>query len=220
MSQNKKCRRLVISEIFASVQGESTHVGRPCVFVRLTGCNLRCSWCDTTYAFTDGETMTVDAVMAKVHSFGLQTVEVTGGEPLLQEAVYELMQRLVETGHRVLLETSGNRSINEVPEEVHIIMDMKAPDSGEEKSNLYANLECLRAKDEVKFVLASRRDYEWAREITLANGLNDKCTVLFASVWDQLPLQDLAKWILADKLEVRLQLQLHKVIWGPDALGV
>ncbi|HMV68760.1 MAG TPA: radical SAM protein [Myxococcota bacterium] len=207
-----------ISEIYASIQGESTHVGKPCVFVRLTGCNLRCSWCDSTFTFTGGAWRDVDDVVAEAHALGIHTVEVTGGEPLVQRGAIGLLERLVALGHEVLLETSGSRPIDAVPPEVHVILDLKPPDSGEERSNLWSNLPLLRAKDEVKIVIASRRDYEWARDVV--RGRAWPCPVLLSPAWGHVGLRDLAAWILEDRLDVRYQLQLHKVVWGADAQGV
>lgn len=209
-----------ISEIYASIQGESTHVGKPCVFVRLTGCNLRCTWCDSTFTFTGGTWRPVEEVIDEAHALGIHTVEVTGGEPLVQRGAFPLLQGLLARGHEVLLETSGSRPIGEVPDGVHIILDLKPPDSGEERANLWSNLPLLRAKDEVKIVIASRRDYEWAREVVQRHALTRTCPVLFSPAWGHVGLQELASWILEDRLDVRFQLQLHKVVWGADAQGV
>lgn len=209
--------RLRITEIYPSIQGESTHVGKPCVFVRTTGCNLRCSWCDSTFTFHGGEWMELDAVVEQAHGYGIHTVEVTGGEPLLQSGSVLLMQRLLELGHEVLLETSGSLSIAQVPEPVHVILDLKPPGSGEVERNLWSNVELLRPHHEVKFVIASREDYEWARGVVHEQGLDRRCTVLFSPAWGKVPLPDLAAWVLEDRLPVRYQLQLHKVLWDPDA---
>src|SRR5690606_34805389 len=168
--------------VYASVQGESTHVGKPCVFVRLTGCNLRCTWCDSPFTFTGGTHRAIEEVVAEAHAFGIHTVEVTGGEPLAQANAIQLMQALLDAGHEVLLETSGSISIAEVPDRVHVILDLKPPDSGEVEKNLWSNVPLLRAKDEVKFVLASRGDYEWARAVVREHALADRCTVLFSPV--------------------------------------
>ena len=212
--------RLRMVEVYASVQGESTFVGLPCVFVRLAGCNLRCVWCDSTYTFTGGEHRSIDAVVDEACAFGLPLVEVTGGEPLAQRQAIPLMERLVARGRTVLLETSGSRDIARVPPEVHIILDLKPPDSGEERANLWSNLALLRAKDEVKFVLASRRDYEWARAVLTEHRLDKVCPVLFSPVSGSLAPQDLVAWILADRLPVRFQLQMHKQIWPAEERGV
>jgi 7-carboxy-7-deazaguanine synthase len=214
-------RRLRVTEIYASVQGESTHVGKPCVFVRLTGCNLRCTWCDSVFTFTGGQHRDVEEVAAEAHSFGIHTIEVTGGEPLVQKNANALMQRLLDLGHEVLLETSGSRSIADVPDAVRVILDFKPPDSGEARANLWENVDLLRPKDEVKFVIASRADYEWSREIVRRHALDQKAgAVLFSPVWGQLQPVELANWIVDDRLPVRFQLQLHKVLWPADARGV
>lgn len=214
-------RRLRVSEIYASVQGESTHVGKPCVFVRLTGCNLRCTWCDSTFTFTGGEHRDLEAVAQEAHAFGIPTVELTGGEPLVQRNAGPLMARLLELGHEVLLETSGSRDISVVPDGVHVILDFKAPDSGEVDANLWSNVELLRKKDEVKLVLASRRDYEWARAVIAEHRLAERVgAVLISPVWGAVDPADLAAWIVEDRLPVRLQIQLHKVVWDPAARGV
>jgi 7-carboxy-7-deazaguanine synthase len=215
-----KDRRLRVSEVYASVQGESTHVGKPCVFVRLTGCNLRCTWCDSTFTFTGGTYRDVDEVVAEAHAFGIPTIEVTGGEPLVQKTAIPLMQKLVDLGHEVLLETSGSRSIADVPEAVHVILDFKPPDSGEERANLWENVELLKPHHEVKLVIASRRDYEWARDKVREHRLAERCVVLMSPVWGAVDPKDLVAWILEDRLPVRFQLQLHKVVWPPDQRGV
>jgi 7-carboxy-7-deazaguanine synthase len=212
---------LTINEIFHSIQGESTHAGRPCVFVRLTACDLRCAWCDTPYAFHEGHKVSVEEVLAQVSAYGCEYVEVTGGEPLLQPDVYPLMQRLVERGHTVLLETGGHRSIAAVPREVIRIVDVKCPGSGESGSTDWDNLDRLRPADEVKFVILDRTDYEFAREIVKTRDLVARtAAVLFSPVHHVLDANVLAAWILEDRLAVRLQLQVHKFIWGADVRGV
>lgn len=211
---------LKVNEIFRSIQGESSHAGLPCVFVRLTGCNLRCRYCDTEYAFYDGKQMTVEQTIEGIDRYGTRLVEITGGEPLLQEEVYSLMNGLLGKGYRVLLETGGSLSIKNVPKAVIKIMDLKCPGSGEESKNDYDNINHLAAADEVKFVLLDRKDYEWSRDILRRHSLNQKCHVLFSPVYDKLNLKDLAGWILEDRLAVRLQTQLHKIIWGKDTIGV
>ena len=212
---------LTINEIFHSIQGESTHVGRPCVFVRLTACDLRCSWCDTPYAFDEGHKMSVDDVVARVRAYGCDLVEVTGGEPLLQADVHPLMQRLLDAGHTVMLETGGHRSIARVPAGVIRIMDVKCPASGEAGKNDWANLDLLAAPDEAKFVIQDRADYEFARDVVRRHDLSARCAaVLFSPVHGVLAPRDLAAWILEDRLPVRLQLQAHKYIWGADVRGV
>lgn len=212
---------LTVNEIFHSIQGESTHAGRPCVFVRLTACDLRCSWCDTAYAFHEGRKMSLDEVLRQVHAYGCPVVEITGGEPLLQPDVYPLMQRLVDEGHTVLLETGGHRSIVDVPAPVIRVVDVKCPASGEADRNHWPNLDMLRPHDEVKFVIQDRRDYEYATDIVERHGLIGRCAaVLFSPVHGVLPARDLAEWVLRDGLPVRLQLQAHKYIWGADVRGV
>lgn len=215
-----RATHLRMSEVYLSVQGESTHVGKPCVFVRLTGCNLRCTWCDSVFTFTGGTWRSIDDVVAEAHAYGVHTVEVTGGEPLVQKAAIPLMERLLALGHEVLLETSGSRPIDDVPDGVHVILDLKPPDSGEVGSNLVSNLPLLDAGDEVKAVIASRGDYEWARDQVLTHHLADRCTVLFSPVWGAVDPKDLIAWILDDRLPVRFQLQLHKVVWPKDERGV
>ena len=212
---------LTINEIFHSIQGESTHTGRPCVFVRLTACDLRCSWCDTPYAFTEGQKMSLDDVVARVEGFGCPLVEITGGEPLLQRDVYPLMDRLLAGGRTVMVETGGHISIEQIPEPVIKIVDVKCPGSGESHRNHWANLERLAAHDEVKFVIKDRADYEFARDIVERHALAGRvAAVLFSPVHGVLDARDLAAWILEDQLEVRLQLQAHKFIWGADVRGV
>jgi 7-carboxy-7-deazaguanine synthase len=204
---------LRVNEIFHSIQGESTHAGRPCTFVRLTGCNLRCVWCDSAFAFFDGVAMTVEQVVSEVARFGCDLVEVTGGEPLLQDEAVPLMAALIARGHEVLLETGGSLPIDAVPEGVRRIVDVKCPGSGEASRNLWANLDRLRPGDELKFVLASREDYRWAKAQVLDRGLAARGTVLFSVVHERLPAADVAGWILEDRLPVRLQHQMHKLLW-------
>ena len=212
---------LTINEIFHSIQGESTHAGRPCVFVRLTACDLRCTWCDTPYAFHEGTKAALDDVVERVKTYGCPTVEITGGEPLLQPDVYPLMERLVSEGYTVLLETGGHRSIADVPEAVIRVVDVKCPGSGEVEKNHWPNLDLLRAHDELKFVIKDRRDYEFAQDVVQRHGLAGRCAaVLFSPVHGVLDPKLLAGWILADRLPVRLQLQAHKYIWGADVRGV
>ena len=211
---------LKINEIYISIQGESSHTGLPCVFVRLTGCNLRCSYCDTEYAFYEGKEMTLNEVVGAVDRFGNSLVEITGGEPLMQKEVYPLMQTLLEKNYDVMLETGGSLPINEVPDQVIKIMDLKCPGSGEDSRNNYENLRFLTPKDEVKFVILDRKDYDWSKKILNDYAIHKKAHVLFSPVFEKLDLKDLAQWVLEDKLPVRLQTQLHKVIWSKDAIGV
>ncbi|MBX6365708.1 MAG: radical SAM protein [Gemmatimonadetes bacterium] len=217
---------LRVTEIFHSIQGESTWAGYPCTFVRLTGCPLRCSWCDTEYAFHGGEKMSLDAILARVHEISTPLVEITGGEPLIHRGAFELARRLLDDGFTVLVETSGAIDVAPLDPRAHKIMDLKCPGSGEEARNLWSNLEHLTARDEVKFVIKDRHDYEWARDVVLRRGLADRLragslrAVLFSPVWDAVEFQDLAAWILDDHLPVRFQIQLHKVIWGANVPGV
>jgi 7-carboxy-7-deazaguanine synthase len=212
---------ITINEIFYSVQGESTYAGRPCVFVRLTACDLRCSWCDTPYAFTEGAKRPLDAVLDEVDRFACPLVEVTGGEPLLQEDVYPLMRALLDRGKTVLLETGGHRTTARVPEGVVTILDVKCPGSGEAARMDWGNLERLRPHDEVKFVIADRADYEYARDVIATHDLARRAGAVHLSpVHDVLQPRTLSEWVLADNLPVRVQLQLHKYIWDPSTRGV
>ena len=212
---------LTINEIFHSIQGESSHAGRPCVFIRLTACDLRCTWCDTPYAFYEGRKMSEDEVIEQVEAFACPVVELTGGEPLLQPDVYPLIQRLLNTGKTVLIETGGHRSIADVPESVIRIVDVKCPASGESTKNYWPNLDMLRPHDEVKFVIQDRADYDFAKDVAARHHLEDRCAaVLFSPVHRVLDPKLLAEWILNDRLSVRLQLQAHKYIWGADVRGV
>ncbi len=212
---------LTVNEIFHSIQGESTLAGTPCVFVRLAACDLRCRWCDTPYAFHEGRKQSVDDVIAQVAASGCPTVEITGGEPLLQPDVIPLMSRLLERGYRVMLETGGHRSVAGVPAGVIRIIDIKCPGSGESARNDWSNLSLLTPLDQVKFVLADRADYEFARDVIAREHLADRCgAVLLSPVHGELALKPLAEWILADRLPVRLQVQLHKYIWDPQTRGV
>jgi len=211
---------LTINEIFKSIQGESSYTGRPCIFIRLTGCNLRCSWCDTEYAFYEGQPKSVKDIMDAIEPLGVPLVEITGGEPLLQEEVYDLMDALLAKNYEVLLETGGGVSVAKVPERVIKILDVKCPGSGEDAKNLWDNLDHLNPHDEVKFVLADRADYEWSRDVLQRRDIHQKVQVLFSPVYDTLGLKELAAWVLDDNLPVRVQTQLHKIIWGKDAIGV
>lgn len=211
---------LRVNEIFHSIQGESTHAGRPCVFVRLTYCNLRCVWCDSEYAFFEGVHRPLDEILAIVRSYGCDLVEVTGGEPLIQRETGTLLARLLDEGYEVLLETSGAWPIDDVPDGVRVILDLKAPGSGMVGHNRWENLALLDAGDEVKIVIADRADYEWARGVIGEHGLAERHAVLLSPVFGRQDPQELAEWILADRLAVRLQLQLHKHIWSPSQRGV
>jgi 7-carboxy-7-deazaguanine synthase len=208
---------LRIFEIFHSLQGESSRVGLPTVFVRLTGCPLRCGYCDTEYAFHGGTTQSFEEILAKVASFQAQYVCVTGGEPLAQKGCHQLLTMLCDAGYKVSIETSGALDIDQVDQRVSVIMDIKTPGSGEESKNLWRNIAALSAKDEVKFVLVDRADYDWAKQILIQYHLINLCPVLFSPVYKTLPPDQLAAWVLQDHLEVRMQVQLHKVIWGEKA---
>lgn len=212
---------LVVHEIYASVQGESTFAGLPCAFVRLTGCNLRCVWCDTAQAFYGGRRMRRADVLARALALGTPLVELTGGEPLLQPGAFPLLAELCDAGRTVLVETSGEADVSRVDPRVHKIMDLKAPGSGESHRNRWSNLEHLGPRDEIKFVLADRADYEWMRATIRERALERIGAAILAScVFGRLEPRDLVAWVLEDRLPVRVQLQLHKIIWGADAAGV
>jgi 7-carboxy-7-deazaguanine synthase len=217
---DKPAGQLLLHEIYRSIQGESTFAGLPCVFVRLAVCDARCVWCDTPHAFTQGALWGLEAVIQKVLEYGCPLVEITGGEPLLQEEVFPLMTRLADAGLTVLLETSGLRDISRVDPRVHIIMDLKCPDSGESAGNRWENLENLKPIDQIKFVLASRRDFDWSVSTIWAHELDRRFTVLLSPVFGSVAPRELAEWLLASGLQVRMQLQLHKYIWDPKARGV
>ncbi len=217
---------LRITEIFHSVQGESTWSGLPCTFVRLTGCPLRCSWCDTEYAFTGGERMSFRDVLAEVARHPTRLVEITGGEPLAHPGAFTLADLLLAEGYTVLVETSGAFDVSRLDERVHVIMDLKCPGSGESHRNRWENLDHLDGRDEVKFVVAGREDWLWARDTIRERGLDDRVrdgslrALLVSPVWGSVDLEALAGWILEEDLPVRLQMQLHKLVWGPDTHGV
>ena len=211
---------LEVTEIFNSVQGESTHMGLPCVFVRLTGCNLRCVWCDTAYAFQGGKKLSIDEILEEIKSHNIDLIEITGGEPLMQEESILLMETLLKEKFRVMLETGGSLSIKDVPTKVIKVIDLKCPGSGEEDKNHWDNLNYLASTDEIKFVIADRADYEWSRAALHKYELDKKSHILFSPVFDKLNLKDLTEWLLEDNLPVRLQTQLHKHIWDKNAQGV
>lgn len=218
---NKDENTLVVNEIFFSIQGESSWAGLPCVFVRLTYCDLRCIWCDTQYAFYEGTEMTIDEIIEKVRSYNCKLVEITGGEPLLQENSLKLMKRLCDENFTVLLETGGHKDISKVDSRVHIIMDIKCPGSKMVHKNRWENIDHLDKKDEVKFVIKDRTDYEWAKEVIKKFNLAEKVgTILFSPVFGEIEPVTLAGWILEDKIPVRFQLQIHKYIWSPETRGV
>ncbi len=219
LSTQRQAEKLRISEIFASIQGESTSVGIPTVFVRLTGCPLRCQYCDTTYAFNGGKWMQLDEIATKVSSFNLKNVTVTGGEPLAQKSCLNLLSTLCDQDYKVSLETSGALDISEVDPRVIKVMDIKTPASEEMKKNHWGNISYLREQDQVKFVICNQSDYVWAKNIVAEYQLRDRCEVLFSPVideanTDQLEAKQLAEWIVQDQLDVRFQLQLHKILWG------
>ncbi|HST50600.1 MAG TPA: radical SAM protein [Pyrinomonadaceae bacterium] len=213
---------LRVTEIFRSIQGESSHAGRPCAFVRLTGCPMRCTWCDSEYTFAGGEHISIEDVMRQVRAFGCQLVEVTGGEPLAQKGAFELVRRLCDEGFEVLIETGGYISTEDVDERAKIILDVKCPASGESERNHWPNLERLRAdRDEVKFVVADRGDWEFARDIIEKYHLERRSlAVLVSPVWGEADLRELADLVASSGLDVRMQLQMHKYVWGPEARGV
>jgi 7-carboxy-7-deazaguanine synthase len=213
---------LRVTEIFRSIQGESTHAGRPCTFVRLTGCPMRCTWCDSEYTFTGGVPRSVDDVMQQVRDFNCPLVEVTGGEPLAQREAFNLISRLCDDGYEVLVETGGYVSTEDLDQRAKVILDVKCPASGEAERNHWPNLRRLRREiDEVKFVVADRADWEFARKVVGDYDLENLTrSILISPAWDQIDLQELANWIVESGLNARMQLQLHKYIWGPDARGV
>ena len=213
---------LRVTEIFHSIQGESTHAGRPCTFVRLTGCPMRCVWCDSEYTFTGGDHISIDEVIQQVRDFGCQLVEVTGGEPLAQREAFEIVRRLCDEGYEVLIETGGYVSTEDVDERAKIILDIKCPASGEADRNHWPNLARLRPdRDEVKLVIADRGDWDFARNVIGEHKLESRArAVLISAAWGQIDLRDLASWITESGMNVRMQLQMHKYIWGPEARGV
>ena len=211
---------LPVTEIFFSIQGESSYSGQPCAFVRLTGCNLRCSYCDTEYAFEGGVPMSLPEITAQLDRYPTDLVEITGGEPLLHSLAHTLIRRLLAAGKRVLIETGGSLDIRPVDPRAVLIYDIKCPDSRMEGRNRWENLDHLRPHDEIKFVISSRNDYEWARRKTLELELTRRHLVLFSPEWNRMDAARLAGWILQDGLPVRIQVQLHKIIWGAEARGV
>jgi len=207
---------LLVSEIFYSLQGESTCAGKPCLFIRLAGCDLSCSWCDTTYALSEGVRMSLGEIMAEAAKYPVRLVELTGGEPLIQENSHRLMEMLLDSGREVLLETGGHRSIDRVDKRVKIIYDIKCPGSGMSERNLWENLFLLKPQDEIKFVIASAEDYEWAVNVVREYSLGSRHEVLFSPVSESLDPAELAEWIIRDNLPVRLQLQLHRILWDGE----
>ena len=211
---------LKISEIFTSIQGESTHAGLLCTFIRLSACNLRCSYCDTQYAYHEGVDLSEDDIVDQVRQAGIHLAEITGGEPLLQAEVYPLTTRLLEEGYRVLLETNGSMSIKELDKRIVVILDLKTPGSGMSDRMDLTNLEMIKHSDEIKFVLTGRDDYEWTKEMIRAHNLTDRCTILLSPTFGTLQPEDLAAWMIQDRIGARLNLQLHKYIFGPERRGV
>lgn len=218
--EGKPAGVLIVHEIYRSLQGESTYAGLPCVFVRLTACHLRCEYCDTPHAFNQGLPMTLDEVIARVRVLDTDLVEITGGEPLLQAEVFPLMTRLADGGKTILLETSGAIDTTPVDSRVHIVLDVKTPGSGEVQANCWSNLDRLRPADQVKFVICDRADFEWAEKVVRENRLTARCPVLFSPSFGQIDATELARWVLETRLPIRLQLQLHKILWDPRARGV
>lgn len=211
---------LRVNEIYHSIQGESSKSGLPCVFVRLTYCNLRCTYCDTEYAFYEGKDKSIEEILNEVKKYNCKLVEVTGGEPLVQKETLELMKRLCNEGFDVMLETGGSLPIKDIDERVLIIMDLKCPSSKMEKKNLYENINFLKPADELKFVIGNREDYDWSKKIISEYDLKDKSKILFSVVFGELEPVSLVNWIIEDKLDVRYQLQMHKYIWHPETKGV
>ncbi len=211
---------LKINEIYYSVQGESTHAGRPCIFIRLTYCNLRCTYCDTEYAFYEGKDMEISEIMNEIQQWDCNLVEVTGGEPLFQEECIDLLNELVNSNYEVMLETGGSLSISDVPKKVVKIVDFKCPSSGMVKKNLWSIVDDLQAHDEVKFVIGNREDFDWAKDRITEYSLDKICTLLFSPTFGEIDPQQIVEWILAENLPVRMQLQMHKMIWSPEEKGV
>ena len=211
---------LKINEIYYSVQGESTHAGRPCIFIRLTYCNLRCTYCDTEYAFYEGKDMKITHIMSEIKRWDCNLVEVTGGEPLFQDECIDLLNELVNSNYEVMLETGGSLSISDVPKKVVKIVDFKCPSSGMVKKNLWSIVDDLQAHDEVKFVIGNREDFDWAKDRITEYSLDKICTLLFSPTFGEIDPQQIVEWILAENLPVRMQLQMHKMIWSPEEKGV
>ncbi len=209
-----------ICEIFKSIQGESSYVGMPCIFVRLTGCNLRCSYCDTTYAYTEGKEMSEEEILNKISSYGIKLIEITGGEPLLQIDVLPFVQNLLDRSYKVLIETNGSQSIKGIDKRAIVILDIKTPGSGMDKAMDFSNFDYIKKTDEVKFVITNRRDYEWSKDLIYKYSLFDKCHILFSPAYGVISPEILAKWMLEDRLEARLNFQLHKYIFGFNRRGV
>jgi len=211
---------LKINEIYHSIQGESSYSGLPCVFVRLTYCNLRCSYCDTEYAFYEGKDMSIKQIIKKINSYKCNLVEITGGEPLLQKNCIKLINELEKNNKKVLIETGGSLSIQNISKKTHIILDLKCPSSNMENKNLWANLDYIKKTDEIKFVVGNKADYEWTKNIIKKYDLENKCHLLISPVYDKIDNEKIINWILKDNLKIRFQIQLHKEIWDKDKKGV
>jgi len=208
-----------VCEIFASIQGESSYAGMPCTFIRLTGCNLRCSYCDTSYAYYEGRELTEDEILREVHRANINLVEITGGEPLLQNDVQHLIKKLLDSGYTVLVETNGSQSIKEIDKRAILVLDIKTPGSGMSGEMDFSNLDFVRISDEIKFVITDRADYEWSKEIIQRYKLTQKCNLLFSPAFGVLPPENLARWMIDDRLKIRLNLQLHKYIFSSGQKG-
>ena len=209
-----------VNEIYKSVQGESTYSGLPCTFIRLTFCNLRCSYCDTEYAFYEGTDMNIPEIIKKVNNLKCNLVEVTGGEPLVQDGCIDLLKALISNGNKILIETGGALSIEKIPEEVVIILDIKCPSSNMSDKNLWSNIDLIKPSDEIKFVIGDKKDYNWSKKIIKKYKLTDKCTILFSPVYNKIEPKTMVEWIMKDNLNVRFQTQLHKSIWNHNTKGV
>ena len=212
--------KLKINEIFYSIQGESSYTGLPCIFIRLTYCNLRCSYCDTEYAFYDGKDISIDDILSEIKKYPTDLVMVTGGEPLIQDYCINLMEKLIAENYSVMLETSGSMKLNKVPKKVIKIVDFKCPSSDMMEKNDWQILSDIQKQDEIKFVIGNKEDYDWSKEMITKHKLNELCPILFSPVYNVMSIQDLSEWILKDGIKVRLQSQLHKHIWGPETKGV
>jgi 7-carboxy-7-deazaguanine synthase len=209
-----------VCEIFSSIQGESSFAGIPCTFIRLTGCNLRCSYCDTSYAYYEGQELTVDEIIREVQRTGINLVEITGGEPLLQDEAHLLIKRLIDEGYKVLVETNGSQDIKQIDKKAIVILDIKTPGSGTSKEMDFSNLDYIKSSDEIKFVITNREDYEWSKDIIQKYKLMERCKLLLSPAFGTLPPENLAKWIIGDKLKIRFNLQLHKYIFSSEQRGI
>ena len=209
-----------VCEIFTSIQGESSYAGMPCTFIRLTGCNLRCSYCDTSYAYYEGRELTEDEILSEVQRAGIDLVEITGGEPLLQNDVFHLARRLLDENHEILIETNGSQSIKEIDKRAIVVLDIKTPKSGMSGEMDFSNLDFIKSSDEIKFVITNREDYEWSKGIIQRHNLFEKCHLLFSPAFGILTPENLARWMIDDRLKIRLNLQLHKYIFSSEQRGM